>query len=57
MRGEARFGSRHAAFSGYLSTAGGRQVVLSLVVNADSLPAGVLGAMDGLVSSMAASRA
>ena len=44
------------ALSGYLTTAGGRQVVFSLVVNADPLPGAVMGAIDGLVSSMAASR-
>jgi D-alanyl-D-alanine carboxypeptidase/D-alanyl-D-alanine-endopeptidase (penicillin-binding protein 4) len=55
----AKTGSVRAtrALSGYLTTAGGRQVVFSLVVNADPLPAAVLGAMDGLVSVMAASRA
>ena len=45
------------ALSGYLTTAGGRQVVFSLVVNADPLPAAVIGGIDGLVSTMAASRA
>ena len=55
----AKTGSVRAtrALSGYLTTAGGRQVVFSLVVNADPLPAAVIGAIDGLVSSMAASRA
>ena len=55
----AKTGSVRAtrALSGYLTTAGGRQVVFSLVVNADPLPPAVIGAMDGLVSSMAASRA
>ncbi|HET7722097.1 MAG TPA: D-alanyl-D-alanine carboxypeptidase, partial [Acidimicrobiales bacterium] len=55
----AKTGSVRAtrALSGYLTTAGGRQVVFSLVVNADPLPGAVIGAIDGLVSSMAASRA
>jgi D-alanyl-D-alanine carboxypeptidase/D-alanyl-D-alanine-endopeptidase (penicillin-binding protein 4) len=55
----AKTGSVRAtrALSGYLTTAGGRQVVFSLVVNADPLPGAVLGAIDGLVSSMVASRA
>ena len=55
----AKTGSVRAtrALSGYLTTAGGRNVVFSLVVNADPLPGAVIGAMDGLVSAMAASRA
>ena len=55
----AKTGSVRAtrALSGYLTTAGGRQVVFSLVVNADPLPPAVLGAIDGLVATMAASRA
>jgi D-alanyl-D-alanine carboxypeptidase/D-alanyl-D-alanine-endopeptidase (penicillin-binding protein 4) len=55
----AKTGSVRAtrALSGYLTTAGGREVVFSLVVNADPLPGALIGAIDGLVSSMAASRA
>lgn len=55
----AKTGSVRAtrALSGYLTTAGGRQVVFSLVVNADPLPAAVIGAMDGLVATLAGSRA
>lgn len=55
----AKTGSVRAsrALSGYLTTAGGRQVVFSVVVNADPLPGAVIGAIDGLVSSMAAARA
>jgi D-alanyl-D-alanine carboxypeptidase/D-alanyl-D-alanine-endopeptidase (penicillin-binding protein 4) len=45
------------SLSGYVTTAGGRQVVFSLVVNASPLPPGVLGAIDGVVSSMAGSGA
>jgi D-alanyl-D-alanine carboxypeptidase/D-alanyl-D-alanine-endopeptidase (penicillin-binding protein 4) len=44
------------ALSGYLTTAGGRQVVFSLVVNSNPLPGAVIGAMDNVVSTMAASR-
>jgi D-alanyl-D-alanine carboxypeptidase/D-alanyl-D-alanine-endopeptidase (penicillin-binding protein 4) len=44
------------ALSGYVTTAGGRQVVFSLVVNG-ALPAGVIPAMDNLVASIAGSRA
>lgn len=47
-------GSR--ALSGYLSTAGGRSVVFSLVVNGPAASAAV-GAMDDLVASIAASAA
>ncbi|MDQ4091053.1 MAG: D-alanyl-D-alanine carboxypeptidase/D-alanyl-D-alanine-endopeptidase [Actinomycetota bacterium] len=43
------------ALSGYVTTAGGRQVVFSLVVNGPLQPA-VIGAIDNVVSSMAASR-
>jgi D-alanyl-D-alanine carboxypeptidase/D-alanyl-D-alanine-endopeptidase (penicillin-binding protein 4) len=42
------------ALSGYLTTAGGRQVVFSLVVNSNPVPAAVIAAMDGLVAAMAA---
>ena len=41
------------ALSGYVTTAGGRQVVFSLVVNG-ALPPAVIPAMDNLVSSIAA---
>lgn len=44
------------ALSGYLTTAGGRQVVFSLIVNGNPLPAAVIGAMDNVISTMAASR-
>ncbi len=44
------------ALSGYLTTAGGRRVVFSLVVNSNPVPAAVIAAMDSLVTSMAASR-
>ncbi len=55
----AKTGSVRAtrALSGYLTTAGGREVVFAMVVNADPLPGAVIGAMDGLVSGMVASRA
>ena len=43
------------ALAGYVTTAGGRQVVFSLVVNANPLPAAVIPAMDSLVAAMAAS--
>jgi serine-type D-Ala-D-Ala carboxypeptidase/endopeptidase (penicillin-binding protein 4) len=43
------------ALSGYVTTASGRQVVFSLVVNG-ALPPAVIPAMDNLVSSMAAAR-
>ncbi len=42
------------SLSGYLTTAGGRQVVFSLVVNSNPVPAAVIPAMDGLVTAMAA---
>ena len=45
------------ALSGYLTTAGGRRVVFSLVVNSNPVPVAVIAAMDGLVASMAASAA
>ena len=45
------------ALSGYLTTAGGRQVVFSLVVNSNPVPAAVVGAMDNLVNTMVASPA
>ena len=44
------------ALSGYLTTAGGRQVVFSLIVNSDPVPSAVIAAMDNVVSTMAASR-
>lgn len=44
------------ALSGYLTTAGGRSVVFSLVVNGNPLPGAVIAAMDNVVSTMAASR-
>jgi D-alanyl-D-alanine carboxypeptidase/D-alanyl-D-alanine-endopeptidase (penicillin-binding protein 4) len=44
------------ALSGYLTTAGGRQVVFSLVVNSTPVPAAVIAAMDNLVAAMAAHR-
>jgi len=44
------------ALSGYLTTAGGRQVTFSLIVNADPVPPAVIDAMDNVVSTMAASR-
>lgn len=44
------------ALSGYLVTAGGRQVVFSLVVNSNPVPAAVLAAIDNVVTTMAASR-
>ncbi|HEV2758540.1 MAG TPA: D-alanyl-D-alanine carboxypeptidase/D-alanyl-D-alanine-endopeptidase [Acidimicrobiales bacterium] len=44
------------ALSGYLTTAGGRHVVFSLIVNSDPVPAAVIAAMDNVVSTMAASR-
>ncbi|MDQ3643038.1 MAG: D-alanyl-D-alanine carboxypeptidase/D-alanyl-D-alanine-endopeptidase [Actinomycetota bacterium] len=44
------------ALSGYLTTAGGRQVVFSLIVNSDPVPPAVIAAMDNVVSTMAASR-
>lgn len=44
------------ALSGYLTTAGGRSVVFSLVVNANPLPAAVIPAMDAVVTAMAANR-
>jgi len=44
------------ALSGYLITAGGRQVVFSLIVNGNPVPAAVIAAMDNVVSTMAASR-
>jgi D-alanyl-D-alanine carboxypeptidase/D-alanyl-D-alanine-endopeptidase (penicillin-binding protein 4) len=52
----AKTGSVRAsrALSGYLTTAGGRTVVFSLVVNSDPVPSGVIPAMDGLVAAMAA---
>jgi D-alanyl-D-alanine carboxypeptidase/D-alanyl-D-alanine-endopeptidase (penicillin-binding protein 4) len=43
------------ALSGYLTTAGGRQVVFSLIVNSNPVPAAVLAAMDNVVTTMAAS--
>ena len=45
------------ALSGYLTTACGRRVVFSLVVNSNPVPAAVIAAMDGLVGSMVATRA
>ena len=45
------------ALSGYLTTAGGRRVVFSLVVNSTPVPPAVIAAMDGLVATMAANRA
>ncbi len=42
------------ALSGYLTTAGGRPVVFSLIVNANPIPAAVIAAMDNVVSTMAA---
>ncbi|HEX2048366.1 MAG TPA: D-alanyl-D-alanine carboxypeptidase/D-alanyl-D-alanine-endopeptidase [Acidimicrobiales bacterium] len=52
----AKTGSVRAsrALSGYLTTAGGRPVVFSLVVNSDPVPGAVIPAMDGLVAAMAA---
>jgi D-alanyl-D-alanine carboxypeptidase/D-alanyl-D-alanine-endopeptidase (penicillin-binding protein 4) len=44
------------ALSGYLTTAGGRGVVFSLVVNSTPVPAAVIAAMDNLVATMAANR-
>jgi D-alanyl-D-alanine carboxypeptidase/D-alanyl-D-alanine-endopeptidase (penicillin-binding protein 4) len=44
------------ALSGYLTTAGGRNVVFSLIVNGNPVPAAAIAAMDNLVSTMAASR-
>ena len=44
------------ALSGYLTTAGGREVTFSLVVNSTPVPGAVIGAMDGLVAAMAADR-
>ena len=42
------------ALSGCLTTAGGRPVVFSLVVNSNPVPPAVIAAMDGLVASMVA---
>ncbi|MDQ3898222.1 MAG: D-alanyl-D-alanine carboxypeptidase/D-alanyl-D-alanine-endopeptidase [Actinomycetota bacterium] len=42
------------ALSGYVTTAGGRHVVFSLVVNGNPVPGEVIAAMDGLVAAMAA---
>ena len=44
------------SLSGYLTTAGGKQVVFSLIVNGNPLPGAVIGAMDNVISTMAASR-
>ena len=43
------------ALSGYVTTAGGRQVAFSLVVNSNPVPVAVIAAMDGVVAAMAAS--
>ena len=53
----AKTGSVRAsrALSGYLTTAGGRPVVFSLVVNSEPVPGAAIAAMDGLVAAMAAS--
>ena len=44
------------ALSGYLTTAGGRRVVFSLVVNSNPVPAAVIAAMGALVATMVATR-
>ena len=44
------------ALSGYLTTAGGRAVVFSIIVNSNPVPPEVIGAMDNVISTMAASR-
>ncbi|MGI8810516.1 MAG: D-alanyl-D-alanine carboxypeptidase/D-alanyl-D-alanine endopeptidase [Acidimicrobiales bacterium] len=44
------------ALSGYLTTAGGKQVVFSMIVNGNPLPGAVVAAMDNVVSTMAAGR-